>query len=66
LTAAKLAEASASRTATAAQQIVMATRTDLADATADAALAEVDEAEARDLDRQAADRAFARSGDKGS
>ena len=44
----------------------MATRSDLADATADAALADVDEAEARELYRQAADRAFARSGDKGS
>jgi hypothetical protein len=64
LAAASLAEASAARTAAAAQFLVQSTRADFADATSEAAMADVDEADAQDRYRLAAAKAAERtSGD---
>ena len=57
---AKLAEESATRTAAAAQLVVSATNADLADATSDEALANVEQASAREDYRNAASRAAER------
>jgi hypothetical protein len=55
LESAALAESSATKTAASARLVVEATHVDLIDADAEAALADVDEAEAREGYRQAAD-----------
>ena len=57
LQAASMAEASALKTANSARLVVETTRGDLADAQAESALADVDEAEAREGYRRAANRA---------
>ena len=61
LAAANLAEESAAKTAAAARIVVESTRVDLADATSDEALADVDEALAHESYRRASDRAQQRS-----
>jgi hypothetical protein len=61
LAAATLAETSAARTAAAAQLLARTTRADLADATSESAMADVDELGAQDRYRHAAEQAKERS-----
>lgn len=61
LAAANMAESSAAKTAAAARTVVEATRDDMVDADTELALADVDEALAREEYRQAVHRAAART-----
>jgi hypothetical protein len=61
LAAAQLAEESATKTAAAARLVVQTTRSGMADAESDVAMADVDEAEAHDRYRNASNRAAGRS-----
>ena len=61
LEASRLAEASAAKTARAAKLVILSTRAELADAQADAAIADVGEADAHERYRIAASRAEAKS-----